>query len=127
MMISDTGMRRLRLLWRRRLIVWSVAAVISCIAIWFMTSMQPASLTDGLIGSVEFDDRVKARFPTGSLERDVMTELRREGFSTEEGRAVREEQRPPCKKIAVVQWQVDAAGRLTAISGAYITSCPSAQ
>ena len=75
----------------------------------------------------ELDSPVERRFPLGSSEKDLASELRREGFSRQdwepsidlEHEAIRDESDWVCNISAPVFWRANAEGRLTAIRGEY--------
>ena len=96
-------------------------------------SPLPSPLTAKLHGewkaiSAEFDSRVRASFPIGSPEGQMMAELERQGFSPESvawaGESEHATKRPEndwvCHKSAYVLWRTDTEGRLTSVRGLYL-------
>jgi hypothetical protein len=80
-----------------------------------------------------FNQKLRERFPAGSLETDLISELRGEGFQ------LKTDARPPqraasydraaglqdlCRRGGNVHWSTDDAGRLSDISGGYYVYCP---
>lgn len=80
-------------------------------------------------GDLEFNSRIQTRFPVGSLERDLVNELRREGFKPGEGDSSNEHvwtyqvARFPCEIIWNVVWASDSTEHLTLTKGMYGSSC----
>jgi len=77
----------------------------------------------------QFAERVRTRFPLGFPERDLMLELWREGFEHPGADGTRrwaslERGNIACKYDWTVTWSADQDGRLTAIDGEYVPSCP---
>ena len=80
--------------WTVRLVAGLLVATISVVGTLVYVASHPkprpqAPLTSNLIGkwdviSAEFNRRVEDRFPVGSLESAMATELRKEGFSHED-------------------------------------------
>ena len=77
--------------------------------------------------SAEFDRRVKASFPVGSLVADMGQVLNAQGFwhdwscSTEtEHFAGRDENTWMSKQGAYIQWRADKDGRILEIKGSYV-------
>uniref|UniRef100_UPI0035CA4EA2 hypothetical protein n=1 Tax=uncultured Sphingomonas sp. TaxID=158754 RepID=UPI0035CA4EA2 len=76
---------------------------------------------------MDFDRRLKSRFPLGSSEVAITTELRKEGFIRDdwtlsvaaEHEAIRQENSWPCNQAAHVYWRADASGVLKNIRGLY--------
>lgn len=123
--------------WILRLSMIAVVAAVSSLVTMVSIALAPprrvpAALTAHLGGSWDavdatFRDRVGARFPIGSSETDMTTELRREGFSREdwgssteeEHVAMRREDNAICHIAAYVRWRADAERHITAIHGIY--------
>jgi hypothetical protein len=94
---------------------------------------RPTSV-DGKAGHEWFAQRLKERFPPGSLESDMMRELWLEGFLPTTN--LRADRRAAafdsldkagfrvCRLTANVSWTADEKGQLTAIEGDYADSCP---
>ena len=77
--------------------------------------------------SREFDDRIRARFPTGSSEGALIDYLVSEKFAPDR----RDEANASalvldgllCQKVIRVNWRADAGGALTQVNGAYESHC----
>lgn len=114
-----------------------ITAIISIVGtvVFFIGQPRPSvPLTTRLDGgwdtmNSEFDARVRAWFPIGSTERDMVRELQREGFIRDdwsfvigqgaEARASRREDRIVCHQAAYIYWRANRQGRLTSIRGLY--------
>ena len=119
-----------------------IALVSSCttfFALWDPTSYRPpkpkSALTANLGGrtweeaSKEFDRRIKAQFPPGTVENAMTLELRRQGFKRQdwtyekhdddEATAFRSENSIACHQGAFVHWRADMGGLITTIHGEY--------
>jgi hypothetical protein len=81
-----------------------------------------------------FDQRVKARFPIGSSESELLGELRREKFTVTSldqksspygytKQATAEIARFPCRIWWLISWTAEA-NKITAIGGMYGSTCP---
>ena len=123
--------------WLLRLAIVAAIVAVSVMGTIFVTALQPTPsvpLTADLSGagdtaSKEFNRRIVTRFPVGSSEAAMTTELRYEGFvrddwsyanpDKDEALAVRRESIFPCANVAYVSWRASANGRLTAIRGDY--------
>jgi hypothetical protein len=114
----------------------SAALLLAPVAVVGALAYRPASKDPNppaplAIGAYkEFDQRVKKKFPVGSLENDMATELQREGFVTDsasspviEHMAVLHDQRFPCDSTFFVRWRGDGNGRLTEIKGDFQATC----
>jgi len=79
--------------------------------------------------SHEFDDRIRARFPLGSSEEDLIGYLVSEKFAPEWRRRDAANASALvidgliCQKIIRVNWRADASGLLTYVNGAYESHC----
>lgn len=79
--------------------------------------------------SREFDDRIRARFPTGSSEDALIDYLVSEKFAPDWRRrdaanaSVLVLNGLICQKVVRVNWRADASGVLRAVSGAYESHC----
>lgn len=71
--------------------------------------------------SAEFDRRVKAKFPIGTSEADMLRELRNQGFARQglDNQAKRHESDFACSKGAYVNWLTDKYGFVIFINGEY--------
>lgn len=103
-------------------------------------SKPEVPLTSGLmargdpaaLASDRFDLRVRQRFPVGSEEHAMATELLREGFGQSdfggvtgaEHQAFRDSPRAFILDTATIFWRSDAAGRIVAIRGVYTVTGP---
>jgi hypothetical protein len=127
--------------WGRNLAFAAVISVVSIVGtiVWVVVSIgplpaprPPSQLTKDLRGtwaaiSLEMDRRVKAKFPVGSPEDALITELRHEAYTKEDWRAAidqehearREENDGICNKAAYVFWRADSNGALTSVRGEY--------
>ena len=81
--------------------------------------------------SPDWTTRLQSRFPVGTPEAPVIAALKQEGFHP----ATRLGERtmtydwfpglfPICSYTLTAEWNVDAAGRLARITGAYWSACP---
>jgi hypothetical protein len=120
-----------------RIGIGAAISVVSIFGTLVVVAVQPrpsVPLTTDLHGkwaavSREFNRRVTSRFPVGSSESKMTSELRREGFSRDdwnyanaqgdEGKAMRREDGFPCAQAAYVYWRADDKGRLAAIRGVF--------
>lgn len=100
------------------------------IAIWWVVANPPSPLTKGLssdfkAASVQFDQRVRARFPVGTTSWDLVRTLEAEGFratwfeANGEYGAKRSESDFPCTINAQIYWRGGQNGVVTAIRGTY--------
>jgi hypothetical protein len=110
----------------------ATAAVIWLNACWAMPPLTSNLPTDIAEAAREFDRRVQARFPAGSLETDVVRELSSQGFvrSADRGDSSSshvysfEKGNFPCNFVWNIVWKTDGAGLVTMVNGIYFASCP---
>lgn len=69
-----------------------------------------------------FDQRVKERFPVGSSESALVTELRREHFRISPFSATREVSNFVCRLMYEVDWKA-ADGEITEVGGVFRPTC----
>jgi hypothetical protein len=88
----------------------------------------------GLGDQGKLSERLRARFPIGSPEADLIRELWLEGFqpatdlraSKREAKFDRHADFPHdiCHRVGSVYWTADEHGRLTEVSGRFSMTCP---
>ncbi|MDY0874517.1 hypothetical protein [Dongia rigui] len=90
----------------------------------------PPEIADGLSpqfveGSISFNERVKARFPAGTPEGELIDTLRAQGFSIDvDQKMARFEQRGLiCKLVWQVSWKMEQLGAISNVDGAYWGVC----
>lgn len=123
----------------RRALRWVVVATGLSLALVMVSAVtlaiehrRPASaLTADLKGadwaaqSADFDGRLRKQFPNGGSEREVISELEREGFKPDwpsvynEHQAVRREDSIVCGVGVYAMWKVDPVGKINSIRGVY--------
>jgi hypothetical protein len=119
--------------WLVRLGAAVLVAAISVVSTVIYIAAKPTpkgALTANLSGpwdtvSAEFDQRVKNRFPVGSMESEMGSELHKEGFLRDdwtslvssEREATRREDNWVCRQAAHVYWRGHGDGHVTAIRG----------
>ena len=121
-------LRRMRPVWMRFL-----PAVLVGLAVCGCTENAPPIARE-LPGSLArarelFDQRVKARFPVGPAESQMIAELRRERFEVHEpsdssgrSKAIRDIQGLPCRRKWTISWTA-TAGQITDAAGDYGEVC----
>lgn len=78
---------------------------------------------------IQFAERVRARFPPGTVSFATGEELRKQGFSVDlapgwgRSTAVLKRSQFPCGKTWTVEWTSDRNGLLTEVNGRLITVC----
>lgn len=94
---------------------------------WFSGPPRLASGLWAVTGTISptWSRRLIDRFPIGSTEARLMTELRAEGFEVDGGRKLAGYgwARYPCIYTLTVRWRADSAGRVRAVQGGLHNAC----
>jgi hypothetical protein len=114
--------------------LWFALAVAWIVGIFHPTPQIARGLSNTItVARREFDERVKAAFPVGSSEEEMLDALRRQGFKRQEANFGDLRGRVPYMGVSVprtmcgvsynVFWEAEQ-GRLTDVSGSYNVTCP---
>ena len=125
-----------RLWWLLPLLALSIAGAWLWVATSSWRIAEPALIQNlpdagGSRHNAPFTLRLKGRFPVGSSEQSLATQLRSEGFSLMDPgwpadvhhHAKWHRDGFPCVSDAEVRWTVDGSGRIATIDGVYGYAC----